>query len=192
MDDQHAAIVPTFVRELLRGDRLERVRKDLRLVGQVGLREDDTELWVPSDTEGSPESVASLTLATTIGGRNDPTCTGAERPWLRLLRHLLGHDPEGAARAARAWYGALLRASLEADDPVPFRAVSSYIAAVIGAYIGNDGMSDYWLTVGQVEAEADGDMWTALFFALRFVRAARNERPEPASAANPLGMPTAI
>jgi len=189
MHDQQLAIVPTFVRELLRGDRLERAHDDLLLAGYAGVQDQDRELSA-SDTEGSPETVESLTLATTIGGKNDPTRTGAERPWLDLLRHLLGHDPEGAARAARAWYGALLRASLKADDPVPFRAVSSYIAAVIGASIGQDGMSDYWLTVGQVEAEADGDMWTALFFALRFVRAAR--RPEPASAARPLGMPTAI
>jgi hypothetical protein len=183
MHDQHAAIVPTFVRELLQDGRLERAQEDLSLVGQVGLRESDAELWVPSDTEGSPESVASLTLATNIGGRNDPTRAGAERPWLDLLRHLLDHDPEGAARTARAWYGALLTASLKTDDAVPYRAISSYIAAVIGASIGDDGMSDYWLTVGQIEAEADGDMWTALFFALRFVRTVRKDlslahRPE--------------
>jgi len=168
-------LVPGVVRDLLRGDRLERAEEDLLRAGvlvRVGVvRQEGQDVLVPYDAEALTESVESLRAATIIGGMSDPTKNGAERPWLNLLGHLLGHDAEGAARAARCWYGVLVRANLEADDPVPFRAVSSYLAGVIAAAIGKDGMADYWLTVAQVEAEADEDTWTALFSAIRFVRA---------------------
>jgi hypothetical protein len=162
-------VVPGVVRELLNDDNLERAEEDLRRVGVLG--EAGAELTVLSEAGALTESIESLKATTIIGGKNDPTKKGAARPWLHLLGHLLRHDPEGAARAARAWYGTLLRANLEADEPVPFRALASYFVAVIGAAIGRDGMADYWMVVGQVEAEADADVWTALFTACRFVRA---------------------
>jgi len=173
-DDHPPAILPSFVRELLGDDNLERAEEDLRmLVGHVGLPREGLELLVPSETGGVVDSVESLTISTTIDGKNDPRMEGAARPWLYLIGNLLGHDPEGAGRAARGWYTTLMRVNFEMDgDPLPHRAIAAYVAGIIEAYLFNDVKAEHWLEVGHSEAEADGDIWVPLFLATRFVRGA--------------------
>lgn len=120
-----------------------------------------------------PESVESLTSSTTLDGKNDPRMEGAARPWFTLIGHLLGHDPEGAGRAARGWYTTLMQVNFEMDgDPLPHRAIAAYVAGIIEAYLFNDVKAEHWLEVGHSEAEADGDIWVPLFLATRFVRGA--------------------
>jgi len=178
MDESHVTVVPGFVRELLRGDRLEQAEADVRLL--MGRRvEHDLEL--PPVLEAGVESVESLKSATVIRGSNEPTKKGSETAWLSVMSSLLRHDPKSASRAARAWSGCLVRANMESDDPIPNRAVAGYLAGVIEAAVENDGLAEYWLDVGMVEAEADEDVWSPLFAAVRFVRAAMSEPGRPAS-----------
>ena len=102
-----------------------------------------------------------------------PEDGGGARPWFTLIGHLLGHDPEGAGRAARGWYTTLMQVNFEMDgDPLPHRAIAAYVAGIIEAYLFNDVKAEHWLEVGHSEAEADGDIWVPLFLATRFVRGA--------------------
>jgi hypothetical protein len=169
LDPDRAIIVPDLVRELLIDDRLERAEAEAGLL--AGYYEPARLVCLGVEARGMAASVDAVKAATTIGGSNDPTESGSGGPWASLIGHLLGHDPEAAGRTARDWYAALLRANVATDLPVPNRAVAAYVAGVIAAYTGNDVRAEYWLEVGGVEAELDGDLWTSLFGACRFVRA---------------------
>ncbi len=168
MHDENTSNIPDFVRGLLVGDRLERVEEDIRrLIGPSKLG-----CVHRVDIVADPRDVTALIAATTIGGPNDPTKDGAEKPWLSLIARLLGHEAEEAGRAARDWYRALLAANVATEEPVPHRAIAAYLAGVIGAYARHDVRAEYWLEVGHVESEFDGKVWEPLFEACRFVRGA--------------------
>jgi len=178
-------VVAAFVRELLTGDNLdEAVAHRIMGIKAMNMLPDDEcdRVLMALVHELSIKTphlrIDDLARMTVLGGDNDPTMPGADRPWRSLIFFTIRHRQNtNAAIAAHAWYRALYVASLEADPPYEHRAFSLYVAGIVEALLGEDKWSEHRLFTGQEEASNYDDIASTFLGACRFVRTAQRRGP---------------
>jgi hypothetical protein len=185
--------LPSAVRDLFLGDRLDRAERDFEAVLGAGasgaplssspkLREarrllDELLSSARTPTEAVRVGVELLRSMTSFGAVNDPTREGSELLWLRLVEHFLPHDLEGARAVAREWSRCLFDLGFDSDEEVMNRVLAHNVVGVIEALAGNDARAEHFLELAQVGSELEPANGTSTFLrACRFVRTALRAR----------------
>lgn len=173
-------ISPKAVRSLLEGDNLEKAEAAQAngkgtLVMIPDAECDQALRELVGDRENLVTCIDDLAGHTVLGGRNDPTTFGSDRPWRSLIFRLLKTDKKGARQAARTWNRVVLEAAFEGDPPYLVRAMAAYVWGIVEAYFRNDKWAEHGLAAGTEEVEMAGNITNPFLAACRFVRTAVRE-----------------